>query len=71
MDGNPGKASEPLSYTLKGAIAATSVSRSSLLKEIKMGRLRSLKMGKRVLILSDDLRAWLLALPVRTPGRRY
>ena len=59
---------EPLAYTLYEAKrAAAGISRTTLYEEIKAGRLRAVKRGRRTLILADDLRAWLASLPATTP----
>lgn len=52
-----------LGYTIQGVVARTSVCRSSIYEEIKAGRLRAVKFGRRTLILHKDLEAWLEALP--------
>ena len=48
------------------------VSRTKTYEEIKCGRLRAIKCGKRTLITVDDAEAWLMSLPpvaaVRAPA---
>jgi excisionase family DNA binding protein len=39
------------------------VSRTKTYEEIKCGRLRAIKCGKRTLITEDDAEAWLMSLP--------
>jgi excisionase family DNA binding protein len=39
------------------------VGRSTVYEEIKSGRLRAVKVGRRTLIREEDERAWLAALP--------
>jgi excisionase family DNA binding protein len=39
------------------------VSRASIYREVKSGRLRFVKVGKRSLIDADDAESWLAALP--------
>lgn len=51
-----------LSYTIPELVAATGVGRTTLYEEIKAGRLRTCKVGKRTLVTADDARAWLSAL---------
>ena len=48
-----------LAYGISEAVAAVSVGRSLLYEEIKAGRLRAFRVGKRRLIDTDDLKAWL------------
>ena len=52
-----------LAFTVQEACATSSIGRSSLYAEIKAGRLRSCKVGRRTIILHEDLLAWLNALP--------
>lgn len=54
---------EKLALSIPEAVAASGFSRSSLYEEIGAGRLRAVKRGRRVAILSDDFRAWLKSLP--------
>jgi excisionase family DNA binding protein len=57
---------EKLALTIPEAVAASGFSRSSLYQEIGAGRLRAVKRGRRVAILSDDFKAWLKNLPEAT-----
>lgn len=54
---------ESLAYTIKRACEVADVGRTKLYEEIAAGRIKTRKLGRRVLILSDDLRAWLESLP--------
>ena len=54
-----------LGYSIDDVIEITSLGRSSVYEEIRLGRLRSRKLGRRTLILHDDLADWLASLPVR------
>ena len=47
---------EPIAYSNKGAMAATSLGRARLYQLIKEGKLESRKMGRRTVILADSLR---------------
>jgi excisionase family DNA binding protein len=58
---------ETLAYTiLEAKRVAAGISRTTLYEEIKAGRLRAVKRGRRTLILADDLKTWLLSLPATT-----
>lgn len=52
-----------LAYSIIEAAKAVGISRSSIYLEIAEGRLRVRKIGRRSVISSDDLKAWLAALP--------
>lgn len=52
-----------LAYSVEEAAAAAGLSRSQLYIELDAGRLRGRKVGRRRLILADDLAEWLAALP--------
>lgn len=54
---------EKLVLSIPEAVAASGFSRSSIYIEIGSGRLRAVKRGRRVAILSDDFKAWLKNLP--------
>lgn len=58
---------EKLALTIPEAVAASGFSRSSLYEEIAHGKLRAVKRGRRVAILTDDFRAWLKSLPEAKP----
>lgn len=52
-----------LAYSIADLPAIVSLGRSYIYEEIKAGRLRTIKAGRRTLVLVDDLQAWLLSLP--------
>jgi hypothetical protein len=52
-----------LAYTIKEAVGATGLGRTSLYLAIRRGELRVVKKGARTIILDRDLRRWLEALP--------
>jgi excisionase family DNA binding protein len=59
---------QKLSYTVAETVTAVGLGRSRLYQEIREGRLRVVKAGRRTLILSQDLQKWLDALPAATQG---
>ena len=52
-----------LAHSICDVAKITGVGRSLLYEEIKEGRLRIRKLGRRTLIFDSDLRAWLESLP--------
>ena len=54
---------QPLGYTIDGAVAASGIGRTKLYDAIRAGKLRAKKCGRRTIILEEDLRAFLAALP--------
>jgi excisionase family DNA binding protein len=53
----------PIAYSIPEACAAASIGRSALYEEIKSGRLRAVKSGRRTIVTADDLRSWVENLP--------
>ena len=52
-----------LALTIPEAAKAAGIGRSSLYEEIAKGRLQARKMGRRTIILIDELNRWLSTLP--------
>lgn len=52
---------QKLAYTVNEVLAAIGIGRTKLYQEIAKGDLKTFKIGKRTLIASDDLMAWLNA----------
>ena len=60
---------EKLSYSIPEAVSATGICRSRLYEEIRSGRLRLVKCGRRSTIIADDLQQWLRSLPAAVQAR--
>jgi excisionase family DNA binding protein len=58
-----------LAYTINDACSVSGVGRTLLYERIGNGELRAVKVGKRTLILADELRRWLDDLPAIPPKR--
>ena len=59
-----------LAYTIPQACEAANTSRSLLYEEIKAGRLRILKIGRKTLITDAALREWVDLLESNTQKKR-
>ncbi len=55
----------PLAHSPRDAAKAANIGPTKLYAEIKDGRLKARKIGRRTIILDEDLRAYLRSLPVR------
>jgi excisionase family DNA binding protein len=51
-----------LAYSIAELPELISLGRSQIYEEIRAGRLRTVKSGRRTLVLDEDLRSWLLSL---------
>jgi excisionase family DNA binding protein len=56
---NAAPASEKLAYTIQQAAELSSLCRSSIYRQMELGALSSVKIGKRRLIPAQALRDWL------------
>jgi excisionase family DNA binding protein len=56
--------------SVEEAAKAAGIGRTLLLEEIRKGRIRARKTGRRTIITTDALDAWLKALPVKTGDER-
>ncbi len=52
-----------LSYTINEACESIGIGRTKLYREIDEGRIKPRKLGKRTIILADDLQNYLNSLP--------
>ena len=55
----------PLAHSVEQAATRANCGRTTLYEEIKSGALAARKIGRRTIILDEDLRAWLAKLPMR------
>jgi excisionase family DNA binding protein len=60
----------PLAYGIGPAAEAAGVGRDTLYRAIGRGELTARKVGARTVILADELKRWLAALPAIKPRRR-
>ncbi|OCC05079.1 hypothetical protein BA190_09190 [Labrys sp. WJW] len=54
---------QKLAYTVKEACEATTLKMSALYYLLREGKLRARKIGRRTVVLADDLKAYLDSLP--------
>ncbi len=54
---------QKLAYTIPELVHDSGAGRSKIYEEIAAGRLKVRKLGKRTLVLHDDVTSWLQALP--------
>jgi excisionase family DNA binding protein len=64
--GNDNGAAQPLAMSVRDAARLAGISRATLYREIATRRLRTVKVGKRRLVRTEALRAWLDSLPAST-----
>lgn len=55
---------EPLAYSPRDFSRLFGIGKTKLYEEIKEGRLIARKVGSRTIILAEDARSWLRALPI-------
>jgi excisionase family DNA binding protein len=56
---------EQLAYSIQDVTKLTGLGRSYIYEEIRIGRLRIRKAGRRSLVIADDLKARLASLPAK------
>jgi excisionase family DNA binding protein len=57
--------------SVEEAAKAAGVGRTLLFEEIRKGRITARKVGRRTIIMTDELDAWLKALPTAGKGGRH
>jgi excisionase family DNA binding protein len=60
-----------LALTIEEAATAAGVGRTTLFEEIRQGRLIARKVGRRTIIATVDLEAWLTSLRVRCAAKTH
>jgi hypothetical protein len=60
----------PLAYDIPGLAKATGRGRSLIFQDIAAGRLTARKAGGKLIVLYEDAKAWLQALPVREASKK-
>lgn len=59
---------QPLTISITEFVAQTGLSRTRVFEELKLGRLRALKCGRRTLIPASEVLVWLEGLEERKVG---
>jgi hypothetical protein len=52
-----------LAHSVESIPGKTGIGRTSIIKAIREGQLLARKMGRRTIVVDDDLRKWLNSLP--------
>ena len=60
----------PRLYSVKAFLRDYSISRAKLYEEIKRGKIRARKIGRKTVIAREDAEAWLSASPVLDTAHR-
>jgi excisionase family DNA binding protein len=59
-----------IAFSVLEAAKCAGVGRTTLFEEIRSGRLAARKVGRRTIIMTADLEAWLKSLPTRASFQR-
>lgn len=57
------RAPQRIAHSVDETVQISGTSRTSVYEAIRSGELKAKKLGRRTLVLDDDLRAWLASLP--------
>ena len=58
-------AAPPLAHSVEEAATRANCGRTTVYAAIKSGALKARKIGRRTIILEEDLRRWLVSLPMQ------
>jgi excisionase family DNA binding protein len=58
-------AAPPLAHSVEDTAVHVKCGRTTIYAAIKSGALKARKIGRRTIILDEDLRGWLASLPMR------
>jgi hypothetical protein len=67
----------PIAHSVEGVLQIVPCGRTTVFAAISSGALKARKIGRRTIILDDDLRSWLMSLPSKhvegcqTPSRSF
>jgi excisionase family DNA binding protein len=56
---------KPFAHTIEGTALHVKCGRTTIYAAIKSGALKARKIGRRTIILEEDLRGWLASLPMQ------
>ena len=69
MQNTPTANPQPIAYTIRGAIAASGLSRSRIYELLARGVLKARKDGRKTLVLADSLATYIDSLPPMQSGK--
>jgi hypothetical protein len=58
-------AQKPFAHTIEDTALLAKCGRTTIYAAIKSGALKARKIGRRTIVLDNDLRGWLASLPMR------
>jgi excisionase family DNA binding protein len=61
----PNSGDTPFAHTIEDTALHVKCGRTTIYAAIKSGALKARKIGRRTIILDEDLRGWLASLPMR------
>lgn len=54
-----------LAYDIPAAVSVSGIGRTKLFEAMKLGKLKARKLGRKTIILPEDLKAFIESLPVK------